>query len=315
MEITSTPPVHTRRIWQGAPHCAFTDLVLFEGRWLCCFRESDAHALGRLGVIRILESRDGEAWQSAHVFADPGYDLRDPHFSQPGDGRLMMNFTGRTQVNGLYEDVLSFAAFSRDGVAWSDAVPIEADGYWIWQVRWHEGTAYSWARKIVEGLPYGFFRSADGIHWERLIAMDGGNETAITVLPDGRLMAFRRRNDAEVGISSAPFLDWEWTPQGRYAGGPGLLVLSSGRVLAGCRYHRPNMPREEKSYFALSLVDLDQLSLLPVIDFQGGRDCGYPGMVEHGGEIWVSHYAGSKTESAIYLSRVPTRLFGVSSGT
>lgn len=315
MEVSSHPAVTTRRIWQGAPHCAFTDLAFFAGRWLCCFRESDFHALGRLGVIRVLESTDGEDWQSAYVFTDPGYDLRDPHFSHPGDGRLMINFTGRTQVNGAYEDVLSFAAFTSDGVAWGASIPLQADGYWIWQIRWHEGFAYSWARKIVEGLPYGFFRSADGINWERLIAMEGGNETALTALPDGHLMAFRRRNDAEIGISSAPFLHWDWTPQGRYAGGPALLVLKDGRVLAGCRYHRSTLPREEKSYFALSLVDIDQRLLLPSIEFQGGQDCGYPGLVENGAEIWVSHYAGSKTESAIYLSRVPISALEISSGT
>ena len=328
MEITSHPPLSTRCIWPASPsletresgtphvvpygqsglpaHCAFTDLVRFQDRWLCCFRESDAHALGKLGVIRVLESPDGENWRAAHVFADDGYDLRDPHFSRPGDGRLMINFTGRTQVNGVYEDVQSFAAFTSGEAGWGEAVALEADGYWIWQIGWHEGVAYSWARQIVEGLPYGFFRSRDGVQWERLISLQGGNETAVTPLPDGRLLAFRRRNDAEIGISAAPFLDWTWTPQGRFAGGPGLLVLSDGRVLAGCRFHRPNLPREKKSYFALSLLDPASGMLQPRIEFQGGPDCGYPGLVEHEGEIWVSHYSGTKTESSIYLTRVPT---------
>lgn len=305
METHSNPLVSTRRIWQGAPHCAFTDLVFFAGRWLCCFRESDSHALGILGVIRVLESRDGEDWQSAYVFTDPGYDLRDPHFSEPGDGRLMINFTGRTQVNGVYEDVQSFGAFSSDGITWSQPAALEADGYWIWQIRWQEGIAYSWARKIVEGLPYGFFRSSDGIVWEQIISLEGGNETALTLLPDGRMLAFRRRNDAEIGVSAPPFENWEWHPQGRYAGGPNLLKLADGRIVAGCRYHRPNTPREEKSYFALSLLDVENLSLQSVVEFQGGQDCGYPGMVEKDGELWVSHYAGSKTDSAIFLSQVP----------
>ena len=96
------PILETRKIWEGAPHCAFTDLAYHSGQWLCCFRESDSHALGRLGTIRVLKSTDGQCWTSAFVFSDPALDLRDPHFSQPGDGRLVLNFTGRQQAGGEY---------------------------------------------------------------------------------------------------------------------------------------------------------------------------------------------------------------------
>lgn len=315
MPNPSEQPVNTRRIWGDGAHCAFTDLVFFDGRWLCCFRESDSHALGILGIIRVIESQDGEDWHSVHVFSDSGFDLRDPHFSRPSDDRLMINFTGRTQVDGRYEDVLSFASFLSADNAWDAPVAMESDGYWIWQIRWHEGVAYTWARKIIEGLPYRFLRSKDGIHWEKLVQLDGGNETSITFLADGRLLAFRRRADAEIGISSFPYLDWQWHSQQQFVGGPNLLVLSSGEVIAGCRLHRPGVPQEERSYFVINVVDVEKLTFQPVMEFAGGQDCGYPGLVENGGEIWVSHYAGSKTQSAIYLSRVPISAFKRSSGT
>lgn len=306
----SNDSFQTRRIWHGAPHCAFTDLVFFGGRWLCCFRESDSHALGRLGIIRIIESSDGEEWKSSHVFSDSAYDLRDPHFSLPGDGRLMLNMAGRTQVDGEYVDLQSFASFSRDGAEWSDPTAMACDGYWIWQLRWHEGIAYSWARKVVEGLPYAFFRSPDGIRWEPLVQLDGGSETALSFLPDGQLLAFRRHREAALlALSAPPFREWDWQSTGRWAGGPNLFPLSDGRILAGCRFHRADAPREERSYFSLALVDLERRTLRLVIDFPVAQDCGYPGIFEKGSELWVSHYSGTKTDSAIHLSRIPVTAF------
>ena len=306
------PILETRKIWEGAPHCAFTDLAYHSGQWLCCFRESDSHALGRLGTIRVLKSTDGQCWTSAFVFSDPALDLRDPHFSQPGDARLVLNFTGRQQADGKYLGIQSFVTFSADGNAWDPPIAMSTDGYWVWQIRWHAGLAYTWSRKIVEGLPYAFFRSADAIHWEPTIRLESGNETALAVLNDGRLLALRRKNDAMLGISSPPYQTWEWNQLGRFVGGPNLMVLSDGRVIAGCRYHHPDLPEDQKSYFALSIVSTDQLSMQPVITFPGGQDCGYPGMVEKDSILWVSHYSGTKHDAAIYLTQIPISLFPAS---
>lgn len=305
MNDLNNPPLQTRKIWAAAPHCAFTDLVFHAGQWLCCFRESDTHALGRLGVIRILKSSDGTHWTSAQLLSDPDFDLRDPHFSLPGNGQLMLNFTGRRQVDGQYLDMQSFATFSGDGNTWTPPVAMAAEGYWIWQVRWQGGHAYTWARKIVEGLPYTFFHSTDGIHWETVVQIESGNETALAVLDDGRLLALRRKEDALLGISSPPYHAWTWKPIGRFAGGPNLLILSDGRIIAGCRYIDPTLPEELSSFFALSLVDAEELTIHPAVTFPGGQDCGYPGMVEKDSVLWISHYSGTKSDSAIYLTQVP----------
>lgn len=56
--------ISVRKIWDGAPHNAFTDLARFRGRWYCAFREAAAH-VSNDGALRILGSRDGETWTSA----------------------------------------------------------------------------------------------------------------------------------------------------------------------------------------------------------------------------------------------------------
>ena len=37
------PVLESRKIWDAAPHNAFTDLVRFKDRWFCVFREGATH--------------------------------------------------------------------------------------------------------------------------------------------------------------------------------------------------------------------------------------------------------------------------------
>ena len=53
--------VDVRKIWDRAPHNAFTDLIRFKDRWLCVFREGKAH-VSPDGVLSVLSSSDGDTW-------------------------------------------------------------------------------------------------------------------------------------------------------------------------------------------------------------------------------------------------------------
>ena len=72
--------VSVKKIWDGAPHNAFTDLKRFSGQWFCTFREADGHVRGN-GRIRVITSTDGESWESAALLSEDGIDLRDPKLS------------------------------------------------------------------------------------------------------------------------------------------------------------------------------------------------------------------------------------------
>jgi hypothetical protein len=63
--------VSLEKIWDRAPHNAFTDLVRFEGQWLCVFREGEGHAGGADGKVRLISSPDGKAWRSAALRCPP----------------------------------------------------------------------------------------------------------------------------------------------------------------------------------------------------------------------------------------------------
>ncbi|HPD29783.1 MAG TPA: hypothetical protein PLL20_07300 [Phycisphaerae bacterium] len=81
--------VSVKRIWDAAPHNAFTDLIRFQDKWYCTFREGEGH-VGGDGKLRVLESVDGDKWSSAALLTEEGVDLRDPKLSITADGRLMM---------------------------------------------------------------------------------------------------------------------------------------------------------------------------------------------------------------------------------
>ena len=68
--------VEVRKIWDQAPHNAFTDLVRHQGRWWCVFREGQGH-VSPDGALRVLTSADGVAWESAARLASATEDLRD----------------------------------------------------------------------------------------------------------------------------------------------------------------------------------------------------------------------------------------------
>src|SRR5207244_2147607 len=81
--------VSVAKIWDKAPHSAFTDLLRWRGKWYCVFREAEAH-VGGDGKLRVLESTDGKSWQAVALIAEDGIDLRDPHLSITPDDRLMI---------------------------------------------------------------------------------------------------------------------------------------------------------------------------------------------------------------------------------
>ena len=72
--------VESKKIWDAGRHNAFTDLVRWQDRWWCTFREAEDH-VGGDGAIRILTSVDGAKWESAALLTEKGVDLRDPKFS------------------------------------------------------------------------------------------------------------------------------------------------------------------------------------------------------------------------------------------
>jgi hypothetical protein len=298
-----------RKVWDRAPHNAFTDLVRWRDRWYCCFREGTGHAAGA-GTIRVLTSADGDRWTSTASIALDNTDLRDPHLSVMPDGRLMLN--GGAAVPPTRDPVTdhySFVCFSADGTTWGPPKRILGSWQWLWRVTWHKGTAYgvayAWDPKDkARGYSASLYKSTDGVGYDKVtdFALKGATEAALAFDGDTMICLHRRDgspNTAQLGTSRPPYTTWEWKDVGASFGGPGLLKLPDGRWLAAGRMTQGGKPQTVVAHLDVAGAKLTPLATLP-----SGGDTSYPGLVWHDGRAWVSYYSSHEGKSSIYLARL-----------
>jgi hypothetical protein len=136
----ATELVGVKKIWDKAPHNAFTDLTRFQEQWFCVFREGDGHVSDK-GALRVLKSGDGENWESAALITSDTADLRDAKISVSPDGRLCLAGAGALHQPAEARH-LSYIWYSSDGTEWSEATVIGDPNFWIWRITWHDGAAY-----------------------------------------------------------------------------------------------------------------------------------------------------------------------------
>src|SRR5262245_29618118 len=85
--------VEVRKIWDAAPHNAFTDRVRFRDQWFCVFREGKAH-VSPDGALRVIKSTDGKTWTSVALLTSTNADLRDAKITVTPAGLLMLSGAG-----------------------------------------------------------------------------------------------------------------------------------------------------------------------------------------------------------------------------
>ncbi len=305
------PPLRlleTRLIWDRAPHNAFTDLIRFHDRWFCVFREGSAH-ISPDGALRILTSVDGHSWTSAALLTSPDSDLRDGKLSVAPDGRLMLS-GAETLHNRSTHAHQSLAWFSGDGYRWEGPLPIGEPDFWIWRITWHEGTAYGIgydSRKAHRSIR--LYRSPDGRRFEPLVPrlLDVGYPNESCLVFDGNTAYCLLRRDGQpssglLGISSPPYTQWSWQDLGVRIGGPCMIRLPDGRLLAAVRLYDGN------ARTSLCWIDPPTGTLREALRLPSGGDTSYAGMVLDGNTLWVSYYSTHENKTAIYFSRVTTDL-------
>lgn len=315
--------IEHRKIWDRAPHNAFTDLCRFQDRWYCTFREAETHA-SQDGKIRVLVSVDGENWESQVLLESPRTDLpdlRDPKLCVTPDNRLMLTAAAsRNEVAPFTLQTLAW--FCADGKHWSTPVPIGEPNFWIWRVTWHEGktggksgeesyaTAYATARNegnalAGNGSVLRLYQSQDGISFETIVSEmlteDRPNESTLRFAGD-RLLCLTRREagsaTALLGQSAPPYTDWQWKDLGVRLGGPNFIQLPDGRFVAGGRLHHGG------SHMVLCRLAVEQGKLEELMQLPSGGDCSYPGLVWHDEKLWVSYYSSHEAKTSIYLAIV-----------
>lgn len=298
--------VESRRIWDAAPHNAFTDLIRYKGEWLCVFREGQGH-VSPDGALRVIASTDGAEWHSAALLTSPTSDLRDAKITETPDGRLML--AGAEAVNHPTTHThQSLVWFSDDGRTWTERHNVGDPDNWLWRITWHKGAAYGFGYDTGDGeRGVRLFKSADGRTFETLIERADvpgtyPNESSLVFLPDDTCLCLLRQdgepNHGSLGKASPPYTAWHWMPLNRRIGGPHMLRLDNGRLLAAVRlYDKPVRT-------AMCWIDPDTGTVTESLALPSGGDTSYAGLVAHEGLVWVSYYSSHEEKTAIYLAKV-----------
>ena len=298
--------IDVRKIWDQAPHNAFTDLIRHDGQWYCVFREGATHVSAD-GKLRVITSPDGEKWTSAALIAMPDADLRDAKITPTPDGRLMLCGAGALHQPAAAKHQ-TFVWYSRDGRQWSDAIAIGEPNYWIWRITWHDGKAYGIGYGTGEVQDTKLYVSDDGQNFEVLVpqlaADNYPNESSIVFRENGTAVCLLRRdgqNDATalLGTSKPPYRDWSWKSLGVRVGGPHLIQLPDERIIAAGRKHTGGVATQ------LWWLDAAAGTLEDIVTLPSGGDTSYPGLALHDGLLWVSYYSSHEGKTSIYLAKVP----------
>lgn len=293
-----------RRIWDAAPHNAFTDLIRFGDQWVCVFREGSGHVAPD-GKIRVIASRDGTNWSSVALIAREHLDLRDPKITMAPDGRLMVCAAAADRPKTPITHQ-SMVWFSTDAKTWTDGADIGDKNVWIWRVGWNKG----------QGLALGYgtggeqfvrlYKTTDGLHFETLVEKFGidqhPNESAFAFEANGNALCLLRRDgkpgNGLLGFAAPPYTKWDWKDIGAKVGGPQLLRLDDGRLIAGVRLY------DGGARMSIVQIDRETGKLTELLKLPSGGDCSYPGMVWRNNELWVTYYSSHEGKTMIYLARV-----------
>ncbi len=297
--------VEARKIWDKAPHNAFTDLIRFKDRWYCVFREGKAH-VSPDGALRVITSADGIKWESAALIESETADLRDAKITLTPDGKLMLSGAGAVHPPADYKHQ-SLTWFSDDGKNWSEAHPVGDRDFWLWRTTWHKSTAY--------GIGYGtgktnrlvrLYNSSDGKQYDTLVEnlFDVGypNETSLLFLEDDTCYCLLRRdgkpNTAQLGTSRPPYKEWTWKDLGTRIGGPHMVRLPDGRIVAVVRLY------DGGARTSLCWLDPEEGTLEEFQKLPSGGDTSYAGLVWHDDLLWISYYSSHEGKTCIYLAKV-----------
>ena len=176
----------------------------------------------------------------------------------------------------------------------------------FWRVTWNEGTAYSVGYDTGGERFVRLYSSSDGKTFKSLIPklFEEGypNESSIVFEPDKTALCLLRRDGdpatGKLGVARPPYTTWEWKDVGVKIGGPHMVRLPDGRLLACVRLY--------DGAVRTSLAWIDRMSgkLTEFQKFPSSGDSSYAGLVWHEGLLWVSYYSSHEGKTSIYLAKV-----------
>lgn len=294
-----------QRISGDAQHSAFTDLVWWNDRWVCTFREATQHVGGPADSrICIMESRDSENWQVASKLRSEAGDVRAGKIAVMSDNRIvLLTAIGAKDGDKSYHQPLSF--HSDDLKNWNGPTEVGDRNCWMWGINWHGGAGYSIGYGTDGPRYVRLYRTTDGINFESIvdnfnIPVAYPNESSITFAQDGRAYALLRcdPDEAFIGMAPPPYTQWEWKQLDTRIGGPEMIVLPDGRLIAAGRLY------DDPVRTSLIWIDPDTATATECLTLPSGGDTSYPSLVFRNDILYMSYYASHEEKTAVYFAKI-----------
>jgi hypothetical protein len=150
------------------------------------------------------------------------------------------------------------------------------------------------------------YKSDDGASFqtwvEKVNVPNGVGEDRILFLDDGSALCLLRHETGTknglLGTAKPPFKEWTWKELSLRIGGPNMIQLPDGRILAATRLYAP------RARTSLSWIDPQAGTISECLELPSGGDTSYAGMVLHEGVVWISYYSSHEEKTCIYLAKV-----------
>lgn len=328
---SSVELVELRRIWRPKADdprqsLTFTDLQRWNDKFYYTIRQAPGH--GGLGVILILSSKAGVHWIQDAMIELKGYDLRDPKISVTPDNHLMLTCVVVNHKGGdwTYQTI---TLHSEDGRTWQGPFEIGPRNMWLWRTTWHKGIAYNVAQRTNSRFTRESFRdsfvrlysSKDGKHFDTLVDKmyanpeEGhGTEHDLVFMPDDTAYCLLRRDAqtvigadyAMLGTAQPPYTEWQWKKMNVKIGGPEMIALPDGRLIACVRRYANDL-QWYPCWVELGWIDPETAVYTPCLKLPSYDDCSYAGSVWHDGLLWISYYScheRGEGKADAYLAKV-----------
>lgn len=294
--------ISVQKIWDRGAHNAFTSLEYFRGKFYCAFREGARHGNSADGSVRVLASEDGKSWKSVALMTDDAIDLRDADLSITADNQLLL-LSVRAYLDGEVKH-RPIAWLSKDGEDWSPPALPDEKNIWLWSMTWHDGTGYGIGYSTGETRFARLYKTSDGIDFQTLVTdlkidSDYPNESSIVFDSDDKAYCLIRcQGPSQFGTAKPPYREWQWKSTGVPIGGPKMIQLPDGRLLATVRLY------DNRQRTSLCWVDANSGKVTECLELPSGGDTSYAGMVWHDGKLWVSYYSSHEAKTSVYLATV-----------
>ncbi|MFN0171138.1 MAG: sialidase family protein [Bryobacteraceae bacterium] len=293
---------------------------LSNGEALAVLRGGAPH-VGVKGRLDLVSSKDGgQTWSKPWVAIDEQYDDRNPAFGQLKDGTILL---GYVIAKGYDASGLKFTGARKDRVFEGVYLIRSRDNGKTWSKPSRDETIYKFYAGSGHVSPYGkivqlkdgtvlmtvYFEFFDGRQNESYLfrSKDNGktwgspalmgkhyNETAIQILPDGRLLAaMRSEPGGHLAVTESNDQGKTWSAPVQVTKDSehpaDLIVLKDGRILM--TYGERNAPRGVHAMISKDGRSWDKTKDIVLANDAPNTDCGYPSSIEVApGKILTMYY-------------------------